>query len=169
MVTADVPGAESTFLALKWKTLSGFTGSLSLFQTHGTKCSQVPGAILTVDLGFSNCLKVLFSLSKSVTMDSAGGLPISAKSSFNYRERLFLSRLFWWNSRSESLYILCILKPYAGVASTHTLFVSSAVTWTWPSSWTQRSARLWPTSAEEGGVPVSGHQVLAVCLGWEAG
>lgn len=63
MVTADVPGAESTFLALKWKMLSGFTGSASWFQIHEGKHSQVPGAVLTVDLQFSHCLNITFPLS----------------------------------------------------------------------------------------------------------
>lgn len=64
------------------------------------------------------------------------------------------------------VHLLCILQPQATAASFHTLFLSSAVTLTF---WTHESMRLWVGSAEVGGVPVSWHQFLTVCLGWEAG
>lgn len=132
MVNADVPGAESTFLALKWKMLSGFTGSSLWFQTHGPKRSQVPGAIMTVDLEFSDCLNVLFPL--SVTMDWAGVHPRSAEFSFSCRETLFLSSFFWWNnSGADRNPCRSTLHPEAICSCCiYSRFLS------WPASWTRR-------------------------------
>lgn len=115
MATADVAGAERAFLALEWKMLSGFTGSSLRFQTHGSKRSQVPGAVGSgpsfsiSNHGFSRSSSRICRVLLRLQGRTSAGLVVGA------------------DLNSPRSRILGMLEPPAAAESTHPLLLSSAV------------------------------------------